>query len=200
MNSGVIAPPEPSLPGAGTSREVSTEGFKAVANNPVFKLLEKVTNPDGITLTDTIPIPLWNPGVSVTITKNFDIFVSKDFGIDWGSTSNALQNAHDPSKFSQKAREGLKGGVSLNLNYILENNISPNSRKDFFTGQSATTGGCLIICVGTTRTGTRQEPRTSLNVGLSGGGGAAVTFNNGIFLGNPNRWFFGPTPLNGGER
>ena len=70
-------------------------------------------------------------------------------------------------------------------------------RQKFFTGDSITTGGCFYACGSITNTvNDPRDVRTGLNLGVSPGVGLGSTIQTGSFLGNPHRYFFGPTYAN----
>lgn len=154
---------------------------------PVLNGIRRVARPDAISIGGSVPIPFWNPGATITLTSEGDVIGSRDYSpINLSSYSNALRNIQNPSKFlSGFSTKNLGGGISLNANYILDNNRSRDGIRDFFLGSSVTTQGCARICAGVTRTGSR----TSFNVGFSPGSGGSLTIGNGTYLGNPIEWF-----------
>jgi hypothetical protein len=87
-------------------------------------------------------------------------------------------------------------------NYILEDNknINRDSRLGFFTGKSVSGGVCVRLCLGVTATGDRNNLRKSFDVGVSPfGKSGGISVTNGEYIGNPHRYVFGPTKLNGGK-
>ena len=165
----------------------------SVYTNPKFQALDRITNPDGITVSGQLP--LIGTGGSLTLTRNFDVVGSFSQGRNFAEFKD-LATAKGLGDIVNKG--SLLGGFSVQASVITESDVTRSSRLGFFTGGSATVGGCVRVCAGTTFVPQSDGTfRQSLNLGVSPvsvpSGGLTVNYAPQSFVFNPHRRFFGPT-------
>jgi RHS repeat-associated protein len=164
----------------------------SVSKNPLFKSLEKVTNPDGITF--NVQQPYGGGGGSLTFTKNFDVVASGNFGI----SASDMQKMFDGGSYKDFFKPpNVFGLFSVQASYITEMDVTRKDRLSFYTGQSFTTNACVYLCGGVTVAGPPEAPRSAINVGLTRGASYGnMNLGPGVYLFNLHEVFGMPVPDN----
>ncbi len=127
-----------------TQSKGNVQPFAAsVANDPLFNLLERATNPDSVSV--SYNLPLIDTGVQLELTRDFDPIIGFRFGINPTDWMSAMDNGNISSMFRPR---NLLGGFSANASWIIDSNADRNIREDFYTGTSQSTQVCYYLCAG----------------------------------------------------
>lgn len=174
----------------------STQGngaplVESVTSRPQFDFANRVLNPDAVQV--SYRVPLLGTQLSLGVSRDFDFLGGVGGSADSSDFTSLMSGKPGFGNFSPL------GGLSFQATRIEGPLKTRQERLDFLTRGSVTTGACFLACGGTTTSipsGVRGY-NYGFTPSLSPSAGTSVNYT--WRLGNPNRWAFGVTPVNGGN-